>query len=563
MPGTHTRMLMRRPPFLRADGELVAKLQRGVATLRSLVVFWFRALLVTNGGAGILMLATGVALGASLHKAAYALGGVLALCYLLVFVLILDACEAVCAILELLSFTDASSREDILTQMDKCRKGPAARVLPEGDLDMRLQQIFNEIPDRLRSNLVKALHLAPAVAAAVSLCSLLCILYLNDIPAEVRFLPAVSTSLVAISAVCGLQLQVRASPLVRVLVQDTFGSPPYKLLEIHCFQLRKRLAATPEGHSISCLMHALKPSAGSVTVVTVEGWVWAVLYRALTGQAAARSKLAAAVKDPRSSILPAVEMGWLAGLSDEEVESEILQYLRAVARLCELSAINMAIQETSALLPKASLSEAVQARDRIQQLFERITQSTASMDLHDLRAVIKECEAAGWPSEALHPAIVTEQKIQDLLGRLSEATNGTRIEDLDAMIHECEAFGLPDRDLVEARATRESWKTLLLSLRMATERKDLDKLKEAIRAGQATSQPRSVHCKSAIRASLWHIPAQAMQMESSHLTLAIATRDHVQELLKDGRMLLKGQLGPPCSIIRLDLERIKPGWTVL
>ena len=203
------------------------------------------------------------------------------------------------------------------------------------------------------------------------------------------------------------------------------------------------------------------------------------------GRADARHKLAAAVKMPRNSVLPAVEMAWLAGLPDDELEACILEYLRAVALLCDLAQIDTAIQEMNPLLPKSSLSEALKARGRIHQLTERMNRSLAALDILDLRASIEECQREGWPPEALQPAITTKQVIEDLLARLLKATKDTDIQQLDAIIHECEDFGLPDRDLHDARAKREEWENLLLSLQTAVAEKDLDKLNDAIRAGQA------------------------------------------------------------------------------
>ena len=193
------------------------------------------------------MLATGIVLGSSLHKAAYAIGGVLAVAYLLVFVLTLDACEAVCALFDLLNISDSDSRDDILRQLNRCQKKGQTRVFPDADSDSIIQEILQEFPSRLRSNLSKAWHVGPALAAAVSLCCLLSVILLEDIPTEVCSLPAVSTSLLAVSVLLGCKVQLGTTPLVKSLVSDEIGSPPCKLLELHIFQLRRRVAATPEG----------------------------------------------------------------------------------------------------------------------------------------------------------------------------------------------------------------------------------------------------------------------------------------------------------------------------
>ena len=243
-----------RPPFRHLDNELLTHLQKGVASLRGLVVFWLRVLLVTCGATGFVMLGTGIALGASLHKAAYVVGGFLALSYLALFVLTLDACETVSLILDLLNVSDEHSREDILRQLHKCQKqrsSASSTVFPEADFDIILQQTLQDFPRRLRFCLVKSLQLGPAMAAAVSLCCMLCIIFLEDIPAEVCSLPVVSTSLLAISVLFGFQVQLRASPLVRTIAMDEFGNPPCKLIELHTLQLRRRVAATPEGRVLS------------------------------------------------------------------------------------------------------------------------------------------------------------------------------------------------------------------------------------------------------------------------------------------------------------------------
>ena len=230
------------------DGELLTQLQQGVATLRTLVLSRLKALLVTSGATGLTMLALGVALGASVHKAAYAIGGLLALSYLLVFVLMLDAREAVCTIFALLSINDAGSREEIVQQLNRCQKKQSSTVLPEGELDSILQQTLLEFPEKLRLNMAKALQIGPALAAAMSLCCFLgASLLVEDIPDEVYCLPVASSCLVAISLLCGIQVQMRASPLVRKLVLDDFGSPPLKLIEVQTLHLRKQVAATAEG----------------------------------------------------------------------------------------------------------------------------------------------------------------------------------------------------------------------------------------------------------------------------------------------------------------------------
>ena len=64
-----------------------------------------------------------------------------------------------------------------------------------------------------------------------------------------------------------------------------------------------------------------------------------------TGRASARHKLAVAVKAPRSSMLPAVEMGWLAGLPDDELEVFMKDYLQAVALLFDVAQLDVAIRE--------------------------------------------------------------------------------------------------------------------------------------------------------------------------------------------------------------------------
>ena len=199
--------------------------------------------------------------------------------------------------------------------------------------------------------------------------------------------------------------------------------------------------------------------------------------------------MVAAVKMPRSSILSAVEMGWLAGLPDVELEGCILEYLQAVAGLCELDRIDRAIQEASTTLPSSrssALNEAIQARDRIQELTDKISQSMAALDIEALRSSIEICENEAWPSEVLQEAYAMKQRIEDLLLKLTEATKSRNLQHLEALIRECEAFGLPGRDISEARDKRDAWQHLLKSLELAVERKDLDELNEAIYASQAT-----------------------------------------------------------------------------
>ena len=204
-----------------------------------------------------------------------------------------------------------------------------------------------------------------------------------------------------------------------------------------------------------------------------------------TGRASARHKLAVAVKAPRSSMLPAVEMGWLAGLPDDELEVFMKDYLQAVALLFDVAQLDVAIREISTLLPTSSLSEAVQARDRMRELTEKINHGLASLDILALRQAIEECENEGWPSETLQAAMATKEIIEGLLARLFNATSGKDLHHLRSLIRECENFGIPDRDLSEARARRDVWERFLLSLQTAIAEKDLGKLNDVIHAGQA------------------------------------------------------------------------------
>ena len=202
--------------------------------------------------------------------------------------------------------------------------------------------------------------------------------------------------------------------------------------------------------------------------------------------------MAVAVKTPRSSILPAVEMGWLAGLPDDELEVFMKDYLQAVARLFDVAQLDLAIGQISTLLPTSSLAEAVQARDRMHQLTEKINHGLASLDILALRQAIEECEKEGWPSEALQEAMATKEIIEGLLARLFKATSGTDLHHLCSLIRECENFGIPGRDLSDARARRDAWESFLVSLKTAIAEKDLGKLNDVIHAGQADNLGREI-----------------------------------------------------------------------
>ena len=215
------------------------------------------------------------------------------------------------------------------------------------------------------------------------------------------------------------------------------------------------------------------------------------------GQSLAREYFRTAIQNPGGGISFAIEKGWLAGLAVEEMEGNIMLYLRASANLCNLSLLETVIGECRGVLPESKLHEAITAKDRIQELTANLNAAISQLDIQLLMEAIQQCESDGWPKASLRTALTAREQIEQLLAKIRSALGQADCHLLDSVIAECEKAGLPEGSLREAREKRQALASLQQALHAAMEAKDLDQLHEVIMESKACGMEQCKACRLA------------------------------------------------------------------